>query len=71
MPLYQRFINSTLNLVPGMTTRRLTPTAASLGAYHLAGQRSGAIGIFEDGVNGNDQNAVLEPSSRFRTRSPK
>ena len=32
----------------------------SLGSYHLAGQRSGAIGIFEDGVNGNDQQAGTE-----------
>jgi len=27
----------------------------SLDSYHLAGQRNGAISIFEDGVNGNDQ----------------
>jgi hypothetical protein len=54
MPLYQRYINSTLNLVPGMTTGGYA-YGGSLGAYHLAGQRSGAIGIFEDGVNGNDQ----------------
>jgi hypothetical protein len=32
----------------------------SLGAYHLAGQRAGAIGIFEDGVNGNDQQGGTE-----------
>jgi hypothetical protein len=35
-----------------------------LGAYHLAGQRNGAIGIFEDGVNGNDQGggtATIKP----------
>ncbi|MCW5982397.1 MAG: TonB-dependent receptor [Bryobacteraceae bacterium] len=54
MPLYQRYINSTLNLVPGMTTGGYA-YGGSLGAYHLAGQRSGAIGIFEDGVNANDQ----------------
>jgi hypothetical protein len=56
MPLYQRFINSTLNLVPGMTTGGYA-YGGDLGAYHLAGQRAGAIGIFEDGVNGNDQNS--------------
>lgn len=54
MPLYQRFVNSTLNLVPGMQTGGYA-YGGDLGAYHLAGQRSGAIGIFEDGVNGNDQ----------------
>lgn len=54
MPLYQRYVNSTLNLVPGMQTGGYA-YGGSLGAYHLAGQRAGAIGIFEDGVNGNDQ----------------
>ena len=54
MPLYQRYINSTLNLVPGMTTGGYA-YGGSLGSYHLAGQRNGAIGIFEDGVTGNDQ----------------
>jgi len=54
MPLYQRYINSTLNLVPGMSTGGYA-YGGSLGSYHLAGQRNGAIGIFEDGVNGNDQ----------------
>jgi hypothetical protein len=32
----------------------------SLGSYHVAGQRSGSIGIFEDGVNGNDQQSGTE-----------
>jgi len=59
MPLYQRFINSTLNLVPGMTTGGYA-YGGGLGAYHLAGQRAGAIGIFEDGVNGNDQGSGTE-----------
>ncbi|MBL8213936.1 MAG: TonB-dependent receptor [Bryobacterales bacterium] len=59
LPLYQRFVNSTLNLVPGMTTGGYA-YGGSLGAYHLAGQRSGAIGIFEDGVNGNDQTGGTE-----------
>lgn len=59
MPLYQRFINSTMNIVPGMTTGGYA-YGGSLGAYHLAGQRAGAIGIFEDGVNGNDQGAGTE-----------
>ena len=59
MPLYQRFINSTMNIVPGMTTGGYA-YGGGLGAYHLAGQRAGAIGIFEDGVNGNDQNSGTE-----------
>ncbi len=59
MPLYQRYINSTLNLVPGMTTGGYA-YGGSLGSYHLAGQRSGSIGIFEDGVNGNDQQGGTE-----------
>ncbi|MFN7923935.1 MAG: TonB-dependent receptor [Bryobacteraceae bacterium] len=59
MPLYQRFVNSTMNLVPGMTTGGYA-YGGSLGSYHLAGQRAGAIGIFEDGVNGNDQNGGTE-----------
>ena len=54
MPLYQRYINSTLNLVPGMTTGGYA-YGGGLGNYHLAGQRAGAIGVFEDGVNTNDQ----------------
>ncbi|MBY0508503.1 MAG: TonB-dependent receptor [Bryobacteraceae bacterium] len=54
MPLYQRYVNSTLNLVPGMTSGGYA-YGGDLGSYHLAGQRNGAIGIFEDGVNGNDQ----------------
>jgi len=59
MPLYQRYINSTLNLVPGMSSGGFA-YGGSLGSYHLAGLRSGAIGIFEDGVNGNDQQAGTE-----------
>ncbi|MBL8219034.1 MAG: carboxypeptidase regulatory-like domain-containing protein, partial [Bryobacterales bacterium] len=59
MPLYQRFVNSTMNITPGMTTGGYA-YGGGLGAYHLAGQRAGAIGIFEDGVNGNDQNSGTE-----------
>ncbi|MEZ5352531.1 MAG: TonB-dependent receptor [Bryobacteraceae bacterium] len=59
MPLYQRYINSTMNLVPGMTSGGYA-YGGSLGSYHLAGQRAGAIGIFEDGVNGNDQQSGTE-----------
>src|SRR5207249_8111839 len=54
LPLYQRYINSTLALVPGMTTDGYAYGGCICG-YHLAGQRSGHLGIFEDGVVGNDQ----------------
>ncbi len=63
LPLYQRYINNTLNLVPGMTMGGYG-YGGSLGSFHLAGQRNGAIGIFEDGVNANDQTAgttVIKP----------
>ena len=53
LPLYQRYVNSTLNLVPGMSSGGYA-YGGDLGSYHLAGQRSGAIGIFEDGVSGSD-----------------
>ena len=43
MPLYQRYINSTLNIIPGMTSGGYA-YGGDLGAYHLAGQRNGAIG---------------------------
>ena len=54
LPLYQRYINSTLNVVPGMTMGGYG-YGGSLGGFHLAGQRDSAIGLFEDGVTGNDQ----------------
>lgn len=53
MPLYQRYVNTTLNLVPGMSMGGYG-YGGDLGAYHLAGQRNGAIGIFEDGVSASD-----------------
>lgn len=53
MPLYQRYINTTMNLVPGMSQGGYA-YGGDLGGYHLAGQRAGAIGLFEDGVVGSD-----------------
>ena len=84
LPLYQRYINSTLALVPGMTTDGYAYGGCICG-YHLAGQRSGHLGIFDDGVVGNDQFdgtltsetefwtglMALAPSSPSRTPSPK
>ena len=63
MPLYQRYINSTLSLVPGLSAGGYA-YGGDLGAYHLAGQRSGAIGLFEDGVSGQDPQgatAMIKP----------
>ena len=63
LPLYQRYVNSTLNLTPGLSMGGYA-YGGDLGAYHLAGQRNGAIGIFEDGVNGNEQTSgtrVIKP----------
>src|SRR5262245_36100973 len=56
MPLYQRYINSTLHLVPGMQAGGYA-YGGDLGSYHVAGQRSGAIGVVEDGAPGNDPGA--------------
>ncbi len=58
LPLYQRYVNSTLNLVPGVSTGGYA-YGGDLGAYHIAGQRNGAssIGLFEDGVSGNSSQA--------------
>ena len=53
LSLYQRYTNSTLSLVPGMTSGGYA-YGGDLGSYHLAGQRNGAIGIFEDGVSASD-----------------
>jgi hypothetical protein len=54
MPLYQRYVNSTLNIVPGLTTGGFA-YGGGLGNYNIAGQRATTTGFFEDGVNGNDQ----------------
>lgn len=54
LPLYQRYVNTTLNLVPGMTMGGYG-YGGDFGAYHIAGQRNSTIGLFEDGVNANEQ----------------
>ncbi|MFN3322748.1 MAG: carboxypeptidase regulatory-like domain-containing protein [Bryobacteraceae bacterium] len=63
MPLYQRYVNSTLNLVPGLTTGGYA-WGGGLGNYNIAGQRASTTGLFEDGVNANDQ---LSGTSAIRT----
>lgn len=54
LPIYQRWTNSTFQLVPGMTQGGFA-WGGSLGGYHIAGQRASSIGYFEDGVNAQDQ----------------
>lgn len=54
LPLYQRYVNLTLNLAPGMTMGGYG-YGGDFGAYHIAGQRNSTIGLFEDGVNANEQ----------------
>lgn len=54
LPIYQRWTNSTFQLVPGMTQGGYA-WGGSLGGYHVAGQRASSIGYFEDGVNAQDQ----------------
>lgn len=61
MPLYQRWVNAALFLVPGMTEGGYAGPY-TLSAFHIAGQRNGAIGFFEDGVIANDQTTGLKAS---------
>jgi len=53
LPSYQRLINLSLHLEPGMTEVGAVQPA-SLAGYHVGGQRATTIGLFEDGVTGND-----------------
>src|SRR5260370_30280016 len=54
MPLYQRYVVSTLNLVPGMTSRGYA-YGGDIVSCHLAGQASGAVAIVEEGVTAHAQ----------------
>lgn len=53
MPLYQRYVLSALNLMPGMTMNGYA-YGGSLGGFNVAGQRSTGTAVFEDGMLGND-----------------
>ncbi len=61
LPVFQRYVNYTLHLAPGMTTTGAAH-AGSLTSFHIAGQRAGAIGFFEDGVVGNSPQGGTETS---------
>jgi len=52
LPMYQRYVNSSLNLVPGMTMSGYA-YGGSLGGYAVNGQRPTGTAMFEDGVLGN------------------
>ena len=53
LPLYQRYVTSTMEVVPGVTFQT-TGGTSGLGAYTVNGQRNTGTGVFEDGVFGND-----------------
>ncbi|MCZ2077750.1 MAG: TonB-dependent receptor [Bryobacterales bacterium] len=54
LPIYQRWVASTFQLVPGISQGGYA-WGGSLGGFHVAGQRASAIGYFEDGVVAQDQ----------------
>jgi hypothetical protein len=54
LPIYQRWVNSTFQLVPSISQGGYA-WGGSLGGFHIAGQRASAIGFFEDGVVAQDQ----------------
>ncbi len=61
LPTFQRFTNSTLNYVPGMTDEGYT-WGETLGGFHVAGAR-GTAAFFDDGVNAQnpaDQTATAK-----------
>jgi hypothetical protein len=52
LPMYQRYVNSALNLVPGMSMNGYA-YGGSLSGYAVNGQRPTGTAMFEDGVLGN------------------
>ena len=52
LPLYQRYVNSSLNLTPGMTMNGYA-YGGSLSGFDVNGQRATGTAVFEDGVLGN------------------
>ena len=53
MPLYQRYVLNSLDLVPGMQMSGYA-YGGSLGGFTVAGQRSTGTAVFSDGMLGND-----------------
>lgn len=53
LPMYQRFVDAASMFMPGVSVGT-TSGSGSVSGYNMAGQRSSAIGMFEDGVSVND-----------------
>lgn len=53
MPLYQRYVLNTLDLVPGVQMNGYA-YGGGLGGFNVAGQRSTGTAVFSDGMLGND-----------------
>ncbi len=63
LPLYQRYITSTMEIVPGLTFQTQGGTSG-LSAFTVNGQRNTGTAVFEDGVFGNDplgSTSVIKP----------
>ncbi len=56
LPMYQRFVDATAMFMPGVSVGT-TSGSGSVNGYNMAGQRSSAIGLFEDGVSVNNPSA--------------
>jgi hypothetical protein len=56
LPMYQRFVDATSMFMPGVSVGT-TSGSGTVSGYNMAGQRSSAIGQFEDGVSVNDPSA--------------
>jgi hypothetical protein len=53
LPMYQRFVDATSMFMPGVSVGT-TSGSGTVSGYNMAGQRSSAIGTFEDGISLND-----------------
>ena len=62
LPFFQRYVNWSVTLVPGVMTNG-NPHPNSPAGWAVAGQRGATTALFEDGVHGNAQvgTAVIKP----------
>ncbi|MGH9657548.1 MAG: TonB-dependent receptor domain-containing protein, partial [Bryobacteraceae bacterium] len=62
LPFFQRYVNWSVTLVPGVMTNG-NPHPNSPAGWSVAGQRGSTVGLSEDGVPGNAlaSNAVIKP----------
>ena len=56
LPMYQRFVDATSMFIPGVSVGT-TSGSGTVNGYNMAGQRSTAIGTFEDGISVNSPSA--------------